>query len=68
MSVVILDLDESTVRGFVADDDAFGRSVDARFEALDANGDGVLSLAGEGWDDAVEPQSSCAPSSSLHGV
>ncbi|EEE59241.1 hypothetical protein OsJ_11242 [Oryza sativa Japonica Group] len=43
MSVVILD--GSTVRGFVADDDAFARSVDARFEALDANGDGVLSRA-----------------------
>lgn len=43
MSVVILD--GSTVRGFVADDDAFARSVNARFEALNTNGDGVLSCA-----------------------
>ena len=41
MSVVILD--GSTVRAFVADEAAFARSVDARFAALDANGDGVLS-------------------------
>lgn len=43
MSVVVLD--GSTVRGFVADEAAFARSVDARFSALDANGDGVLSRA-----------------------
>jgi hypothetical protein len=43
MSVVILD--GSTVRSFVADEAAFARSVDARFAALDANGDGVLSRA-----------------------
>ncbi|PWZ56610.1 hypothetical protein Zm00014a_005978 [Zea mays] len=43
MSVVILD--GSTVRGFVADEAAFARSLDARFAALDANGDGVLSRA-----------------------
>ena len=43
MSVVVLD--GSTVRGFVADEPAFARSVDARFAALDANGDGVLSRA-----------------------
>ena len=43
MSVVILD--GSTVRSFVADEAAFTRSVDARFAALDANGDGVLSRA-----------------------
>ena len=43
MSVVILD--GSTVRAFVADEAAFARSVDARFAALDANGDGVLSRA-----------------------
>jgi len=38
-------LDGSTVRAFVADEAAFARSVDARFAALDANGDGVLSRA-----------------------
>ena len=43
MSVVVLD--GSTVRAFVADEAAFARSVDARFAALDANGDGVLSCA-----------------------
>ncbi|CAN6284386.1 unnamed protein product [Urochloa humidicola] len=43
MSVVILD--GSTVRAFVADEPAFAASVDARFAALDANGDGVLSRA-----------------------
>ncbi|KAL6878520.1 hypothetical protein ACP4OV_012690 [Aristida adscensionis] len=43
MSVVVLD--GSTVRSFVADEAAFARSVDARFAALDANGDGVLSRA-----------------------
>ncbi|KAF8698743.1 hypothetical protein HU200_034996 [Digitaria exilis] len=41
MSVVVLD--GSTVRAFVADEAAFARSVEARFAALDANGDGVLS-------------------------
>ncbi|KQK07128.1 uncharacterized protein LOC100829094 [Brachypodium distachyon] len=43
MSVVVLD--GSTVRSFVADEAAFSRSVDARFAALDTNGDGVLSRA-----------------------
>nr|BAK01106.1 predicted protein [Hordeum vulgare subsp. vulgare] len=43
MSMVVLD--GSTVRSFVADEAAFARSVDARFAALDANGDGVLSRA-----------------------
>lgn len=43
MSVVVLD--GSTVRAFVADEEAFARSVEARFAALDANGDGVLSRA-----------------------
>ncbi|CAL4923128.1 unnamed protein product [Urochloa decumbens] len=43
MSVVILD--GSTVRAFVADESAFAASVDARFAALDANSDGVLSRA-----------------------
>ncbi|XP_039780192.1 uncharacterized protein LOC120647456 [Panicum virgatum] len=42
-SVVVLD--GSTVRAFMADEAAFARSVDARFAALDANGDGVLSRA-----------------------
>lgn len=41
MGVIILD--GSTVRDFVADVPAFEKSVDARFAALDLNGDGVLS-------------------------
>ncbi|XP_020103855.1 uncharacterized protein LOC109720912 [Ananas comosus] len=41
MGVVILD--GSTVRAFVGDEAAFRRGVDARFAALDLNGDGVLS-------------------------
>ncbi|KAJ3673076.1 hypothetical protein LUZ60_006450 [Juncus effusus] len=43
MGVVILD--GSTVKSFVADEEAFARGVDARFAALDLNGDGVLSRA-----------------------
>ncbi|KAG0458318.1 hypothetical protein HPP92_023155 [Vanilla planifolia] len=43
MSVVIVD--GSTVRDFVGDDEAFNKSVDARFASLDLNGDGVLSRA-----------------------
>ncbi|XP_078444419.1 uncharacterized protein LOC144713645 [Wolffia australiana] len=41
MTVVVLD--GSTVRNFVEDEEAFGRSANARFDALDLNGDGVLS-------------------------
>lgn len=41
MGVIVLD--GSTVRAFVADESAFQKVVDARFAALDLNGDGVLS-------------------------
>ncbi|KAJ0987539.1 hypothetical protein J5N97_005895 [Dioscorea zingiberensis] len=43
MGVVVLD--GSTVRAFVGDEEAFGRSVDEKFTSLDLNGDGVLSRA-----------------------
>uniref|UniRef100_A0A0D9VV71 EF-hand domain-containing protein n=1 Tax=Leersia perrieri TaxID=77586 RepID=A0A0D9VV71_9ORYZ len=43
MGVTILD--GSTLRDFVADDDTFTRKVDARFDALDADRDGLLSRA-----------------------
>ncbi|ERN11162.1 hypothetical protein AMTRI_Chr04g243540 [Amborella trichopoda] len=43
MSVVIID--GSTVRDFVEDTDAFNKSVDEQFFALDVNGDGILSRA-----------------------
>ncbi|KAI3954776.1 hypothetical protein MKW98_002882 [Papaver atlanticum] len=41
MGVVILD--GTTVKSFVEDESAFNKSVNERFEALDANKDGVLS-------------------------
>ncbi|XP_047170702.1 uncharacterized protein LOC124839010 [Vigna umbellata] len=41
MGVVIID--GTTVRDFVNDDDAFAKSVDEQFVALDLNNDGVLS-------------------------
>ncbi|KAL6000883.1 hypothetical protein ACLOJK_006610 [Asimina triloba] len=41
MGVVILD--GSTVRAFVSDEEAFKKSMEERFKALDLNSDGVLS-------------------------
>ncbi|KAF8398532.1 hypothetical protein HHK36_017462 [Tetracentron sinense] len=43
MGVVIID--GSTVRDYVEDDAVFKKSVDERFDALDLNGDGVLSCS-----------------------